>query len=58
MEFADGVLIQRNAPTIAHGLLQALLLDHFWPYRKIFRFAAEPEVRTQIIERTLWFSVK
>jgi Uma2 family endonuclease len=51
MEYVDGALVERNVPTIAHGLLRVLLLQHFWEYRKNFQFAVVPEVRTQIIER-------
>lgn len=38
-------------PTIAHSLLQVILAVHFHQYRKQFRFAALPGVRTQIVER-------
>jgi Uma2 family endonuclease len=50
-EYVDGVLVERSVPTIAHGLLQAILSEHFRRYRKQFRFAALSETRTQIVER-------
>jgi Uma2 family endonuclease len=51
LEYVDGVLVKRGTGTIAHGLLQALLVGYFGNYRKQFRFAVLIEVRTQIIER-------
>ena len=51
VEYVDGVLLERGMPTIAHGLLQAILTVYFHKYGKQFRFAVLPEVRTQIIER-------
>jgi Uma2 family endonuclease len=50
-EYVDGVLVERSVPTIAHSLLQALLIEFFSRFRRQFRFLALPEVRTQIIER-------
>jgi len=52
MEYVDGVLVERAVPTVAHGLLQAILSEYFRKYRKQFRFAVLSEARTQIIERT------
>jgi Uma2 family endonuclease len=51
VEYVDGVLVERGLPTIAHSLLQIILVSHFRLCRKQFRFAALTEVRTQIIER-------
>jgi len=51
LEYVDGVLVKRGMPTIAHGLLQAILIGYFLSYRKQFRFAVLPEVRTQIVDR-------
>jgi len=51
MEYVDGVLVERGVPTIAHGLLQYLLVLYLEQFCKQFRFQALPEVRTQIIER-------
>ncbi|MGC9949327.1 MAG: Uma2 family endonuclease [Bryobacteraceae bacterium] len=51
MEYVDGVLVERDAPTIAHSLLQVLLAVYLDAYRKQFRFATLSEARTQIIER-------
>jgi Uma2 family endonuclease len=50
MEYVDGVLIERGMPTIAHSLLQKLLLFWFAEYEKQLRFVAIHEVRTQIIK--------
>jgi Uma2 family endonuclease len=49
-EFVEGVLVERDVPTIAHGLLQILLAVYLDAYRKQFRYAALPDVRTQIVE--------
>src|SRR5438105_2950610 len=51
MEYVDGVLVERGMPTIVHGLLHVILLEHFRRYWKEFRFQPLPEVRTRIIER-------
>src|ERR1700722_14613305 len=51
MEYVDGVLVERDVPTITHSLLQAILSEYFRKYRKQFRFAALSEPRTQIVER-------
>lgn len=51
MEFVDGVLIPRGMPTIAHSLLQKLLLFWFADFEDELGFEAMQEVRTQIIER-------
>jgi Uma2 family endonuclease len=51
MEYVDGVLVERGMPTIAHSLLQMILIEHFVRYRKALRFQPLPDVRTQIIER-------
>jgi len=50
-EYVDGVLVERDVPTIAHSLLQAILSEHFRKYRKQFRLAALSDARTQIVER-------
>lgn len=51
MEYLEGVLVERVAPTIAHALLQVILGEYFRRFRKQFRFAALSEARTQIVER-------
>ena len=51
MEYLDGVLVERGMPTIAHSLLQMILIQYFGRYQKLGRFLPLPEVRTQIIER-------
>jgi Uma2 family endonuclease len=51
VEYVDGVLVERDVPTILHSLLQAILTEYFRRYRKQFRFAALSEPRTQIVER-------
>ncbi len=51
MEYVEGVLVERGEPTIAHGLLRVILVAYLRTYRKQFRFAAIPNVRTQIVER-------
>jgi Uma2 family endonuclease len=51
MEYVDGALVERGMPTIAHSLLQMILIEYFSQYRKALRFLPLPEVRTQIIER-------
>jgi Uma2 family endonuclease len=51
MEYVDGVLVERGMPTIAHSLLQMILIQHFGRHQKALRFLSLPEVRTQIVER-------
>jgi len=51
VEFVDGVLVERGMPTIAHSLLQMILVQYFAQYQKLGRFLPLPEVRTRIIER-------
>ena len=51
VEYVDGLLVERDAPTISHSLLQAMLSEYFRRFRKQFRFAALSEPRTQIVER-------
>ncbi|MGA3074293.1 MAG: Uma2 family endonuclease [Bryobacteraceae bacterium] len=51
VEYVDGVLVERDVPTISHSLLQAILSEYFRKYRRQFRFAALSEPRTQIVER-------
>jgi Uma2 family endonuclease len=50
-EYVEGVLVERDVPTIAHSLLQLILGEYFRRYRKQFRFAALSEARTQIVEQ-------
>jgi Uma2 family endonuclease len=50
-EYVEGVLVERDVPTIARGLLRLILGEYFRRYRKQFRFAALSEARTQIVER-------
>lgn len=52
MDFVDGVLVERGMPTIAHSLLQKLLLLHFAQYEEQFGFRALSEARTQVVERS------
>jgi Uma2 family endonuclease len=51
MEYVDGVLVERGMPTIAHSLLQKILIQRFGKYERTLRFQPLPEVRTQIVER-------
>lgn len=51
MEYVDGVLIERGMPTIAHSLLQRLLMAWFLHFDKDMGFMALQDVRTQIIKR-------
>jgi len=51
MEFVDGVLVPRGMPTIAHSLLQKLLLFWLAQFEDEHHFEALQEVRTQIIEK-------
>ena len=51
MEYVDGVLVVRGMPTIAHSLLQMILIQYFGRYQKDLRFLTLPEVRTRIVER-------
>jgi Uma2 family endonuclease len=50
LEFVDGVLVQSGTPTIAHSLLQKLLLFWFARFEESLRFEALQEVRTQLIQ--------
>jgi Uma2 family endonuclease len=51
VEYVDGVLRERSLPSIAHSLLQMILIRCFAEYEKALRFVSLPEVRTQIVER-------
>jgi len=51
VEYVDGMLVERGLPTIAHGLLQTILIEHFGTRRKELRLAVLPDVRTQIVKR-------
>ena len=51
MEYVDGILVERGMPTIAHNLLERILLFWFARFEQDMRFRALHEVRTQIIER-------
>jgi len=51
VEYVDGVLVERGMPTIAHSLLQTILIRYFADYERPLRFLTLPEVRTQIAER-------
>jgi Uma2 family endonuclease len=50
-EYVDGVLVERGMPTIAHSLLQMILIQYFGRHQAGLGFMPLPEVRTQIIER-------
>jgi Uma2 family endonuclease len=43
-EYVEGVLVERDVPSIAHGLLQLILGIYLDAYRKQFRFAVLPEI--------------
>jgi Uma2 family endonuclease len=51
VEYVDGVLVERDVPTISHSLMQAILSEYFRKHRRQLRFAALSEPRTQIVER-------
>jgi Uma2 family endonuclease len=51
LEYVDGVLVERGIPTLAHSLLQRLLMNWFARFDEQMGFMALQEVRTQIIER-------
>jgi Uma2 family endonuclease len=51
MEYVDGVLVERGMPTLAHSLLQRLLMSWFARFDEEMGFMALQEVRTQIVER-------
>jgi Uma2 family endonuclease len=51
VEYVDGVLVERGMPTVAHSLLQRLLLAWFLRFDEEHGFMALQEVRTQIIPR-------
>jgi len=51
VEYVEGVLAERGIPTIAHSLLQMMLIQYFAQYQRAFHFLPLPEVRTQIVER-------
>ena len=51
-EFVDGILVERGVPTIAHSLLQMILIQYFGTASaKRSGSCTLPEARTQIIER-------
>ena len=52
LEYVDGVLVERGMPTIAHSLLQMILIQYLARYQKALGFLPLPEVRTQIVERS------
>lgn len=51
MEYVDGVLTKRGMPTVAHSLLQRLLMLWFAHFDESMQFMALQEVRTQVIPR-------
>jgi Uma2 family endonuclease len=51
MEYVDGVLVERSMSTIAHSLLQMILIQYLGRLQDSFGFLPLPEVRTQIVER-------
>jgi Uma2 family endonuclease len=51
MEYVEGVLVERNVPTVSHSLMQLILCVYLDACRKEFGFEALPEARTQIVER-------
>jgi Uma2 family endonuclease len=52
VEYVDGVLVEKGMPTVAHNLLEQVLLFWFAPFAQQFRFKAMHEIRTVIIERS------
>jgi hypothetical protein len=42
LEFVEGILIERGIPTIAHSILQKLLLLYFAQYESVMGFVALP----------------
>ncbi|SPF55788.1 hypothetical protein SBA4_7430002 [Candidatus Sulfopaludibacter sp. SbA4] len=51
MEYVDGVLVERGMPTIAHSVLQMILIYYFAQYRRAFSLSAaargpDPDRRT------------
>lgn len=50
-EYVPGLLVERNAGTPAHSLLQALLVLHFGQLRKQYGYAVLTEARTLIVPR-------
>ena len=52
VEYADGFLMERGMPTIAHSLLQAVLISYFRLHGKSLGFVTLPEARTQIVDRS------
>jgi Uma2 family endonuclease len=51
LEYIDGALVERGMPTIAHSVLQMILVEQFGKYRKALGYLPLPEVRTRIVER-------
>jgi Uma2 family endonuclease len=51
VEYVDGYLVERSAPTYLHSLLQAILIAYFRKFEKEYKFKALPELCTQIVER-------
>jgi Uma2 family endonuclease len=51
LEYVDGALVERGMPTIAHSVLQMILVEQFGKYRKALGYLPLPEVRTRIVER-------
>jgi Uma2 family endonuclease len=51
VEYVEGFLVERGMPTVAHSLLQVLLVEYFGQHRRAFEFMTLADVRTQIVER-------
>jgi Uma2 family endonuclease len=51
MEYVDGMLVERGMPTVAHSLLQRLLMKWFSRFDEEMGLMALQEVRTEIIKR-------
>ena len=49
-EYVDGILMERTCPTIAHALLQRILILYFAQWEESLGLRVLPEVRTQIVE--------
>ena len=49
VEYVDGILVERGEATVAHGLLQAILIQTFSPDQKELGLLPLPNVRMQIV---------
>jgi Uma2 family endonuclease len=49
IEYVEGVLVERGAPTTLHALLQALFAEYLRKYRKEFGYGVLTECRVQVV---------